>query len=92
MKTTSRVLAVAAMLVSSIALGDYNHVPIIEGTNRNEGRLFVAIGFDLNPAVGALTTAEYPTAVEGVAAALVTEESGLLATRTGRSSIWSPAM
>lgn len=66
--------------ILSIALGAYNHVPIIEGTNANEGRLFVALGFDLNPAVGKITAAEYPTAVQSIAAALVTEESGLLAT------------
>jgi para-nitrobenzyl esterase len=66
--------------ILSIALGEYNHVPIIEGTNANEGRLFVALAFDLNPAVGAITTAEYPVAIQAIAAALITEESGLLAT------------
>jgi para-nitrobenzyl esterase len=71
--------------ILSIALSDYNHVPIIEGTNANEGRLFVALAFDLNPAVGPITTAEYPTAIQAIAAALVTEEAGLLAT-TGTTS------
>jgi para-nitrobenzyl esterase len=66
--------------ILSLALGAYNHVPIIEGTNHDEGRLFVALGFDLNPQVGAITAAEYPIAIEGVASALVTESSGLLAT------------
>jgi para-nitrobenzyl esterase len=66
--------------ILSLALGAYNHVPIIEGTNHDEGRLFVALGFDLNPAVGTITAADYPVAIQGVAAALVTESSGLLAT------------
>jgi para-nitrobenzyl esterase len=55
-------------------------VPIIEGTNHDEGRLFVALGFDLNPQVGTITAADYPIAIQGVASALVTESSGLLAT------------
>jgi para-nitrobenzyl esterase len=71
--------------ILSIALSDYNHVPIIEGTNANEGRLFVALAFDLNPAVGKITTAQYPTAIQAIAAALITEESGLLAS-TGNMS------
>jgi para-nitrobenzyl esterase len=75
--------------ILSIALGAYNHVPIIEGTNANEGRLFVALAFDLNPAVGPITTAEYPTAIESIAAALVTEESGLIATTTMMSATMS---
>jgi para-nitrobenzyl esterase len=66
--------------ILSLALGAYNHVPIIEGTNHDEGRLFVALGFDLNPLVGTITAAGYPIAIQGVAAALVTESSGLLAT------------
>ena len=66
--------------ILSLALGAYNHVPIIEGTNRDEGRLFVALGFDLNPQVGTITAADYPIAIQGVASALVTESSGLLAT------------
>ena len=66
--------------ILSLALGAYNHVPIIEGTNRDEGRLFVALGFDLNPQVGTITAAGYPVAIQGVASALVTESSGLLAT------------
>jgi para-nitrobenzyl esterase len=66
--------------ILSLALGAYNHVPIIEGTNHDEGRLFVALGFDLNPQVGTITAADYPIAIQGVASALITESSGLLAT------------
>ena len=72
--------------ILSVALGQYNHVPVIEGTNHDEGRLFVALGFDLNPAVGTITAAEYPTAIHGVAAALVTEESGVLPTTSTTAS------
>jgi para-nitrobenzyl esterase len=66
--------------VLALALGQYNHVPVIEGTNHDEGRLFVAVGFDLNPTVGTITAAEYPTAIQSVASALVTAEAGLLTT------------
>jgi para-nitrobenzyl esterase len=62
--------------VLALALGKYNHVPVIQGTNHDEGRYFVAAAFDLNPAVGPLTAAEYPAAVEAFAATFVTEESG----------------
>jgi para-nitrobenzyl esterase len=65
--------------IVSLALGEYNHVPIIEGTNHDEGRLFVALGFDLNPQVGVITAADYPIAIQGVASALVTDSSGLFA-------------
>ena len=64
--------------VLALALGQYNHVPIIEGTNHNEGALFVALGFDLNPARGPLTTAEYPQAILSLADALVSETAGLI--------------
>jgi para-nitrobenzyl esterase len=75
--------------VLALALGQYNHVPVIEGTNHDEGRLFVALAFDLNPAVGAITAAEYPAAIENIAQTLVTEEAGLLATTSTMSSTMS---
>jgi para-nitrobenzyl esterase len=59
---------------------------VIEGTNHDEGRLFVALGFDLNPAVGTITAAEYPTAIQSVASALVTAEAGLLTISGSTSS------
>jgi len=59
--------------VQALALGQFNHVPLLMGTNHDEGRLFIALDFDLNPAVGPLTAAEYPTAVAGIAAAAVAE-------------------
>jgi para-nitrobenzyl esterase len=46
---------------AAFASGEFNHVPVISGTNHDEYRLFVAAGFDL---VGKpiLTSAEYDTA------------------------------
>jgi para-nitrobenzyl esterase len=69
--------------ILSIALGQYNHVPVIEGTNHDEGRLFVALAFDLNPKVGPLTAAEYPTAVAAIAATAVQEGQAALASLNG---------
>ncbi len=59
--------------VQALALGRFNHVPLLMGTNHDEGRLFIALDFDLNPVVGPLTPAEYPTAVAAIAAAAVAE-------------------
>jgi para-nitrobenzyl esterase len=59
--------------VLSLLFGQFNHVPLLMGTNHDEGRLFIAIDFDLNPLAGPLTAAEYPTAVASIAAALVVE-------------------
>ncbi len=54
---------------TAILLGDYNHVPVLAGTNHDEFRLFMALGFDL---VGSpLTAAEYPVDVQALAAAVV---------------------
>jgi para-nitrobenzyl esterase len=59
--------------VLSLLFGQFNHVPLLMGTNHDEGRLFIAIDFDLNPLAGPLTAAEYPTAVAAIAAAAVAE-------------------
>lgn len=72
--------------IEALALGEYNHVPVIEGTNHDEGRLFVALAFDLNPEAGPLTAAEYPAAVQSVAATLVTEAGGFLGGSNGSST------
>ncbi len=47
---------------TAFASGEFNHVPVISGTNHDEGRLGVALEYDLsgNPI---LTSAEYDTAV-----------------------------
>jgi para-nitrobenzyl esterase len=46
----------------AIASGRFNHVPVIEGTNHDEYRLFVALFFDLqgNP----VTAAQYPALLQ----------------------------
>jgi para-nitrobenzyl esterase len=62
--------------VVALATGQFNHVPLMLGTNHDEGRLFIALDFDLNPNVGPLTAAEYPTAVAGIAAAAVAQARG----------------
>lgn len=59
--------------VLSLLFGQFNHVPLLMGTNHDEGRLFIAIDFDLNPLVGPLTASEYPAAVAAIAAAAVAE-------------------
>jgi para-nitrobenzyl esterase len=48
-------------LNSAFASGQFNRVPIINGTNHDEWRLFVALDYDL--AGHPLTDAEYPDAV-----------------------------
>jgi para-nitrobenzyl esterase len=59
--------------VISLLLGKFNHVPLLMGTNHDEGRLFIAIDFDLNPLAGPLNAAEYPTAIAAIATAAVAE-------------------
>jgi para-nitrobenzyl esterase len=46
---------------TALEAGSYNHVPIVQGSNHDEFRLFTALLFDL--AGGPLTAAEYPAAV-----------------------------
>ena len=47
----------------AIALGQFNRVPVIQGTNQDEGRLFIALAFDLLRG-SPLTAAEYPAQVQ----------------------------
>ncbi len=47
---------------SALALGKFNHVPVVQGSNHDEFRFFTASLFDL--AGGPLTAAEYPIAVQ----------------------------
>src|SRR6185369_5263077 len=49
---------------SAFKNGHFNHVPVIEGSNHDEFRLFVALLIDLMG--GPLTEAEYPNAVETI--------------------------
>jgi para-nitrobenzyl esterase len=57
---------------AAFAAGRYNRVPLLQGTNHDEGRLFVAIGFDL--AGAPLTAAQYAQLIQasyGASAAAV---------------------
>ncbi len=44
---------------TALAAGDFNRVPVIDGTNHDEYRLFIAEAFDLS-SVGPLTDSFYP--------------------------------
>lgn len=57
-------------LTNALLTGRFNHVPVLEGTNQTEGRLFIALGFDLT-ANGPLTAAQYPAAVQALVGARV---------------------
>jgi para-nitrobenzyl esterase len=65
-------------LRTAFASGNFNRVPLIEGSNHDEMRLFVALLFDLQG--GPLTDAEY---VDGISALLgvPTGVAGVLATQ-----------
>lgn len=54
---------------TAIAFGQFNKVPVIEGTNKDEGRLFIALAFDLLRG-SPLTAAEYPAQIQAAAAAI----------------------
>lgn len=55
-------------LTNALLSGQFNHVPVIEGTNQTEGRLFVAISFDLL-SNGPLTAQQYPGVVQNLVGA-----------------------
>jgi para-nitrobenzyl esterase len=60
---------------AAFAAGQYSHVPLLQGTNRDEGRFFVALGYDLlgRP----LTAAQYAQVIRasyGARAAAVLAE------------------
>lgn len=57
-------------LTNALLSGRFNHVPVLEGTNQTEGRLFIALGFDFT-ANGPLTAAQYPVAVQTLVGASV---------------------
>jgi para-nitrobenzyl esterase len=51
----------------AFAAGRYDHVPLLQGTNHDEERFFVALGFD---ALGApLTAAQYPAVIQALSGA-----------------------
>ncbi|MGH7223246.1 MAG: carboxylesterase/lipase family protein, partial [Gemmataceae bacterium] len=54
---------------TALAGGDFNRVPVIDGTNHDEFRGYVALLFDLIG--GPITTAEYPSVVGTLAGVIV---------------------
>ncbi|HKU36522.1 MAG TPA: carboxylesterase family protein [Polyangiales bacterium] len=60
--------------MSAIALGAFNRVPIVLGTNRNEGTLFVALAFDLLNGQP-LSAEQYPQQLERTAQAVLAQAS-----------------
>jgi para-nitrobenzyl esterase len=66
-------------LNTALATGQFHHVPLIQGSNHDEWRLFTALDFDLNPAAGPIADNEaaYETALAtlvGLAAPLVARQ------------------
>jgi para-nitrobenzyl esterase len=51
-------------LDTAFATGQFNHVPLMHGTNHDEWRFFVALSFDLSGTT--ITPEEYPSVVEGM--------------------------
>ena len=58
-----------AQPVLAIASGAFNRVPVLQGSNRDEGRLFVALDYDVNGAP--LAAAGYGNAIAGLVGAQV---------------------
>jgi para-nitrobenzyl esterase len=48
---------------AALGSGQFNRVPVMNGTNHDEWRLFVALDFDLVPGIGPVTAATYPQAI-----------------------------
>jgi para-nitrobenzyl esterase len=48
---------------TALGAGQFNHVPVMNGSNHDEWRLFVALDFDLVPGIGPVTAATYPQAI-----------------------------
>jgi para-nitrobenzyl esterase len=51
-------------LDAAFTTGQFNHVPVMHGTNHDEWRFFVSLSFDL--AGGSITAEQYPAVVEGM--------------------------
>jgi para-nitrobenzyl esterase len=49
---------------AAFAAGKFNHVPIINGTNHDEGRIVVALNYDLAEGVGPLQPGDYQSALQ----------------------------
>jgi para-nitrobenzyl esterase len=65
---------------TALGSGQFNRVPLINGTNHSEWNLFVAEDFDLTPGVGPVNAATYVPAIAatiGVPAAVATQVAAL---------------
>lgn len=60
---------------SALALGQFHRVPVIIGTTRDEGSLFIALSFDLS-AGAPLKAGDYPAKIAATAKALAAQSGG----------------
>jgi para-nitrobenzyl esterase len=72
---------------TALASGDFNHVPVIDGTNHDEWRLFIAI---FEPLTGPVTAANYQGMIASTAS-VSPAEAAVVAARYPLSSFPSPA-
>jgi para-nitrobenzyl esterase len=72
---------------TALASGDFSHVPVINGTNHDEWRLFIAI---FRPLTGPVTAANYQSMIASTAS-VSPAEAAAVATRYPLSSFASPA-
>jgi para-nitrobenzyl esterase len=72
---------------TALASGDFNRVPVIDGTNHDEWRLFVAI---FRPLTGPVTAANYQSMIASTAS-VSPAEAAVVAARYPLSSFANPA-
>jgi para-nitrobenzyl esterase len=72
---------------TALASGGFSHVPVINGTNHDEWRLFIAI---FRPLTGPVTAANYQSMIASTAS-VSPAEAAVVATRYPLSSFASPA-
>ena len=72
---------------SALASGDFSHVPVINGTNHDEWRLFIAI---FRPLTGPVTVANYRSMIASTAS-VSPAEAAVVAARYPLGSFASPA-
>jgi para-nitrobenzyl esterase len=64
---------------TALAAGEFNRVPLMNGTNHSEWNLFVAQDFDLTPGVGPVTSTTYDAAIAAkIGVAAIAPEVALL--------------
>ena len=75
-------------LSTALATGQFSRVPVIQGSNHDEWRLFTALDFDLNPAAGPIANNE--SAYEAALGTLVGPAAPLVAAQYPLASFPSP--